>query len=304
MPRLPLQENLYLRRLNTVIRYIRENLTEDLSLNHLAGVAGFSPFHFHRIFKSLTQETVNDLVTRFRLERAAALLRASPQLTATDAAFECGFQSVSVFSRTFKKHYGLTPRQWDRRSPLKNSKNGQVLEGFPRYTLENLSDFAKQAGLQVRLRHLPPQRLAYIRVYDSYSHFSRVVEAYQRLITWYGRRGGRLEQTTLYGMSQDDPEVTPLRLCRFDWCLTVPADWQAEGDVSLQDFPACRVATVRCQGDLKQEDQAIQYLFRYWLPRSRYQPANLPAMEIYRRQPAELGWETFDLDCAMPIVAL
>lgn len=299
----PVSGNLYLHRLNTVISYIRENLTEDLSLNHLAGVAGFSPFHFHRIFKSLTQETVNDLVTRFRLERAAALLRASPKLTATDAAFECGFQSVSVFSRTFKKHYGLTPRQWDRRSPLKNSKNGQVLEGFPRYTLENLSDFSKQGGFEVRLRSLPPQRLAYIRVYDAYSKFSQVVEAYQRLITWYGQRGGQLEQTTLYGMSQDDPDVTPLRLCRFDWCLTVPADWQAEGDVCLQDFPACRVATVRCQGDLQQEDKAIQYLFRYWLPRSRYQPANLPAMEIYRRQPAELGWETFDLDCALPIVA-
>ncbi|HEX6035853.1 MAG TPA: hypothetical protein VFY83_15550 [Anaerolineales bacterium] len=48
----------------------------------------------------------------------------------------------------------------------------------------------------------------------------------------------------------------------------------------------------------------IQYLFRYWLPRSRYQPANLPGMEIYRRQPIELGWETFDIDCAIPIVAL
>ena len=45
-------------------------------------------------------------------------------------------------------------------------------------------------------------------------------------------------------------------------------------------------------------------LFRCWLPSSRYQPANLPGMEIYRRQPAELGWETFDIDCAVPVVAL
>jgi AraC family transcriptional regulator len=300
----PDQENLYLHRLNAVIGYIRENLTEDLSLATLARVAGFSPFHFHRIFKSLTDETVNDIVTRFRLERAAALLRASPQLTVTDAAFECGFQSVSVFSRTFKKHYGLTARQWDRQSPLKNSKNGQVLEGFPRYTLENLCDFAERGTFEVIIRSLPAQRLAYIRVYDSYHQFSRVVEAYQRLITWYAQRGGRLDKTTLYGMSQDDPEVTPLRLCRFDWCLTVPPDWQAEGEVSMQDFPACRVATIRLMGDILQEDKAIQYLFRYWLPRSRYQPDNLPGIEIYHRQPAELGWETYDMECAVPIVAL
>ncbi len=304
MPTPPSPANLYLHRLNAVIGYIRENLTEDLSLNTLARVASFSPFHFHRIFKSLTDETVNDMVTRFRLERAAALLRASPRLMVTAAAFECGFQSTSVFSRTFKKHYGLNARQWDRQSPLKNSKNGQVLEGFPRYTIENLSGFAEQDGFEVRLRSLPAQRLAYIRVYDSYSQFSPVVEAYHRLIAWYCQRCGHLEKTTLYGMSQDDPDVTPLRLCRFDWCVSAPKDWQAEGEVSVQDFPACRVATIRCLGDLKQEDKAIQYLFRYWLPRSRYQPANLPAMEIYRRQPAELGWETYDLDCAVPIVAL
>jgi AraC family transcriptional regulator len=244
------------------------------------------------------------MVVRLRLERAAALLRSTPSLSITDAAFECGFKSASVFSRAFKKQYGFNARQWDRQSPLKISKNGQVMEGFPRYTLENLSAFAGQDEFEVQLRSLPEQRLAYIRVYDSYSRFSKIVEAYHRLIAWYRQRGGSLENTTLYGMSQDDPTVTPLRLCRFDWCLTVPADWQAEGEVSMQIFPACQVATIRCLGDVMQEEKILQYLFRYWLPRSRYQPANLPGMEIYRRQPIELGWATFDIDCAVPIVGL
>jgi AraC family transcriptional regulator len=293
-----------MQRINAVIGHVRENLNDDLSLDTLARVAGFSPFHFHRLFKSITGETINEIVMRLRLERAIALLRAKPKLSITDAAFACGFKSVSVFSRAFKKQYGLNARHWDRQSPLKNSKNGQVLDGFSRYTLENLSDFAERDRFEVHIRSLPAQRLAYIRVFDSYSRFSQVKEAYQRLIAWYCQHGGSLENTTLYGMSQDTPDVTPLRLCRFDWCVTVPAGWQEEGAVSVMDFPACQVATVRCLGDIRQEDKAIQYLFRYWLPRSRYQPANLPGMEIYRRQPAELGWKTFDIDCAVPIVAL
>jgi AraC family transcriptional regulator len=304
MPTRPAQENLYLQRINSVLDHVRENLDEELSLEALARVAGFSPFHFHRLFKSITDETVNELVTRLRLERAVSLLRSTPKLSITDAAFECGFNSVSVFSRAFKKQYAQSARQWDRQSPLKYSKNGKVLEGFSRYTLESLSDFAERDGLQVRLRSLPAQRLAYIRVYDSYSKMNRIVEAYHHLIDWYCRRGGRLEKTTLYGMSQDNPDVTPQRLCRFDWCLTVPAGWRAEGEVSITNFPACRVATVRCLGDITQVDRAVHYLFRYWLPRSRYQPANLPGMEIYRRKPGELGWETFDIDCAVPVVAL
>lgn len=298
------QENLYLQRINLVIRHVRENLKDDLSLDVLARVAGFSPFHFHRLFKSITDETINDMVVRLRLERAVSLLRATPKLSVTEAAFECGFKSVSVFSRLFKKQYGLNARQWDRQSPFKNSKNGQVMDRLPRYTLEHLSDFAEQDAFKVQIRSLPQQRLAYIRVYDSYSKFSRVVEAYYRLIEWYRQRGGRLEQSTLYGMSQDNPEVTPLRLCRFDWCLTVPADWEADEDVSVQNFPACQVASIHCLGGIMQEYKALQYIFCYWLPRSRYQPANLPGMEIYRRQPIELGWETFDIDCAIPIVTL
>ena len=300
----PSQQNLYIQRINTVIGYIRENLNDDLSLDMLAKVAGFSPFHFHRLFKSITGETINEIVVRLRLERAVALLRSAPKLSITDAAFACGFKSVSVFSRAFKKQYDLNAQQWDRQSPLKNSKNGQALDRFPRYTLEHLSDFAARDRFKVHIRSLPAQRLAYIRVYDSYSRFSRITEAYHKLIEWYCRRGGKLEKTTLYGMSQDNPEVTPLRLCRFDWCLTVPDHWQAEGDVSMMDFPACQVAAIHCFGDLKQEDKAVQYLFRYWLPRSRYQPANLPGMEIYRRQPIELGWEIFDIDCAVPVVTL
>ena len=277
---------------------------EPLTLNTLAQVAGFSPFHFHRLFKAVTGETSSDTVVRLRLERAASLLRSSPSLSITAAAFDCGFQSVSVFSRTFKKHFGLNARQWDRQSPLKNSKNGQVLDGFPRYTIENLSEWAEEGVFEVNLRSLPAQRLAYIRVYDSYQAFKPVMDAYEQLIAWYCQQGGDLKQTTLYGMSPDDPEVTPLRLCRFDWCLSVPSDWSATGKINIQNFPACQVATIHCQGDLQQEDQAIQYLFRYWLPHSRYQPDNLPGMEIYRRLPSELGWEEFDLDCAIPIIKL
>jgi AraC family transcriptional regulator len=277
-------------------------LQADLSLDALAQVAGFSPFHFHRIFKTITDETINDMVLRLRLERAVALLRAMPKLSIMDAAFGCGFKSVSVFSRAFKKQYALNARQWDRQSPLKNSKNGQVSDEFPRYNLESLSYFRDE--FEVHLLSLPEQRLAYIRVYNSYSRFNEIIHAYHRLIVRYQQHGGRLADTSLYGMSQDDPDVTPHRLCRFDWCLRVPDGWQPEGEINMVNFPACQVASIHLQGDIQQEDKALQYLFRYWLPRSRYQPANLPAMEIYRRHPLESGWETFDIECAVPVVAL
>jgi AraC family transcriptional regulator len=111
-------------------------------------------------------------------------------------------------------------------------------------------------------------------------------------------------------MSQDDPEVTPLELCRYDWCLTLPERWSVEAalesGVVIREFPACHVATIHAKGDIYLVDRAWQYLYRYWLPRSRFQPDNLPAMEIYHpgRHPADTGWGSFDQDCAVPVVAL
>lgn len=298
------QKNQYLVRINQVISYARKNLNGDLSLNVLAEVAGFSPFHFHRIFKAISNETVNEMVMRLRLERAVKLLRSSPELSITDAAFESGYKSIAVFSRAFKKSLGINAKSWDRVSPLEYSKNGQLAESFGRYILEDMKNLDLQEEFDVDIRSLPAQKLAYIRVYDSYSSFSNVQEAYWRLISWYREKGGDLENIALYGMAQDDPEVTPLQLCRFDWCVSAPNDWRAEGEVAIENFPACQVATVRCKGSFDLEYQILQYLFRSWLPQSQYQPANLPSMEIYHRMPEEMNWKEFDIDCAVPVEVL
>jgi AraC family transcriptional regulator len=297
------QQNLYIQRMNFVLNHIRSHLAEDLSLDTLAEVACFSPYHFHRIFRAVTGETVNDLVVRLRLERAAALLKASPRTRILDIALECGFNSASSFSRAFKNQFGIAARQWDRQSALKESKNGKVFEGFPQYTEAMLSEVEQSSEFEVRVRTLPEQRMAYIRVTNSYTP-PRVMEAYDRLIAWYRAQGGDLSQTTLYGMSQDDPDITPLELCRYDVCLTIPPHWMGAGEVSIRVFPACEIAYLHCEGDIFKVDRAWQYLYRYWLPRSRYQPDNLPAMEIYHRQPIEIGWEVYDLDCAVPVVSL
>lgn len=297
--------NLYLQRINLVLNHIRHHLADDLSLESLAAIAGFSPYHFHRIFMALTGETLNQCTTRLRLDRAAALLKTDPTRPILDIALETGFSSASVFTRTFKKHFGFPPRQWNRESPLKNSKNGQVLDGFSRYTVEHLNEIADEGEFRVQLRDLPPQKMAYLRVYNSYQP-NRILAAYDRFIAWYCAGGGQLSATTLIGMSQDDPEITPLPLCRYDFCLIgggvenlPPTD-----EIAFAEFPACHIAYIHVQGDIFVVDRAWQYLYRYWLPHSRFQPDNRPAMEIYHRQPAQIGWEIYDLECAVPVVDL
>ncbi len=64
----------YEKRINRVIDHVRAHLAEDLSLERLAHHAAFSPFHFHRIFWAITNETLFAFIQRLRLERAAVAL--------------------------------------------------------------------------------------------------------------------------------------------------------------------------------------------------------------------------------------
>ena len=64
----------YQRQLDAVTDYIYAHLDDDLSLDRLADVSGFSPYHWHRIYRAVRGETAAQTVRRLRLERAATML--------------------------------------------------------------------------------------------------------------------------------------------------------------------------------------------------------------------------------------
>lgn len=61
--------NEYLRRIYKVQDYIESNINDSLSIEELADVAGFSKFHFHRIFKGIVNESLSRYVNRLKLEK-------------------------------------------------------------------------------------------------------------------------------------------------------------------------------------------------------------------------------------------
>ena len=97
--------------IDKIIKYIKLNLTDNLSLESVAKVAGFSPIHFHNTLKSATGMTLRDFVEEQRIKRAANLL-VSTDKTLTEIAYECGFSSQSYFSFAFKRKMKMTPREY------------------------------------------------------------------------------------------------------------------------------------------------------------------------------------------------
>lgn len=89
------------------------NLDSSLRLEDVAQAAGFSPFHFHRVFRAILGETLQQFVKRQRLERALYWMSHTPSRSLTEIALECGFSSSSDFSRSFKQRFEVAPSAFD-----------------------------------------------------------------------------------------------------------------------------------------------------------------------------------------------
>jgi len=104
--------NEYIIRISRVIDFILQNLTVDLSLENLANVAGYSPFHFQKIFKQVVGESPKQYVNRIRLETAAHALVIHREKSVTEIAFENGFSSSAAFARSFKNYFGVSSEKF------------------------------------------------------------------------------------------------------------------------------------------------------------------------------------------------
>ncbi|WNB91104.1 AraC family transcriptional regulator [Bacillus sp. NEB1478] len=91
--------------------YIEENLHERITLEELAELACFSPFHYHRVFHFLVGETVMEYVRKRRLTHAAQRLLNSDDKV-IDIALDLGFHYHESFNRAFKKFFGVSPREY------------------------------------------------------------------------------------------------------------------------------------------------------------------------------------------------
>ena len=88
----------YQERIIKVLVHIDGHFNEQLTLDDLAHIAYFSPYHFHRIFQAFIGEPLYTYIKRLRLEHAAVHLR-STGLTVTDIAFKSGYETPAAFAK-------------------------------------------------------------------------------------------------------------------------------------------------------------------------------------------------------------
>jgi AraC family transcriptional regulator len=102
-------------RISFVLKYIRENITEELTIELLSEKAYMSESNFYRTFKHEMGSSPIDFIIEERLKLAESLLR-EPKMSVKEAFMASGFNSFSYFCRMFKKKKNLSPTAFKEKS--------------------------------------------------------------------------------------------------------------------------------------------------------------------------------------------
>jgi len=98
-------------KVQTIIKYINENLQNELSIDEIAGSCYMSKYHMCRKFKDETGTTIGNYIKLQRIYLSKKLL-ADKESRISDVALETGFSDTSHFTKVFSAEVGITPSQY------------------------------------------------------------------------------------------------------------------------------------------------------------------------------------------------
>jgi len=273
----------YKNRINRVFAFIDKNLESNLSLNTISEIAFFSPFHFHRIFKFITGETLNEYVTRRRIEKSALdLLHKS--ITTTEMAHKYGFSDNSSFSRAFKKYFGISPTEFKKQNPNRHSKicqleskNGQEYPDYDKYIciIDNLKNWIKM-NAKIEIKEMPKMNLAYVTSIGT----QNLKNAYGKLIQWatpLGLMNDKVKMATIY---HDSFKVTEANKVRMSASILLNKPVETNGEIGLTSIEKGKFIVGSFEIGLNEFEKSWTGLF-LWMNENGYKKADRNPFEIY-----------------------
>lgn len=288
--------NDYLRRIDRVVALLQQAVANDAELPDLAELgqaAQLSPFHFHRVYRALTGETIGRTVARLRLLRALQLL-SDPARAVTDAALAVGYETPQAFARAFRQALDASPSEL-------RAQPARLAGELARLSRAPVGEAVPTSPLQVEVLSLEPFALAATR---NTGDFADLAVAYEALIGWAAEHGLIEHIAGIYGVPQQDPRDTPPAECEFDCALAFSAETTAgDGTVPLT-LGGGLWARLRHVGPYAGLEPATDALLAEWLPHNGYALRDEPLFHHYLDDPEQTPEAVLRTDVYLPVAAL
>ncbi len=284
----------YIARINKVLDYIGNNLDKNLSLEELSGVAFFSKYHFHRVFRSIIGETLNEYTKRLRLEKSLILLKNFQDYSITDIGLEVGFSSASNFSAAFKDYYGITP------SSFKINKDISLMSKYmpSGKVRESRSNIDSNREQRIRIEKLPDYKVIYVRHIGSYFDATKAWEA---LMDYAYKKNMIDEETLKIGISYDDPQITDEKKLRYDACITVNRTVKEKDKIGANIIPGGLFGIYEFYDQPTELINVYDYIYTVWLPKSGYLPDDKSCFEIYKYDVCKYEASKLPIEICVPL---
>ena len=269
------------KRIDRTLIYIETHLGEKLTLDRLAAHACLSKYHFLRVFTVERGETPFVCIVRMRLERAAArLINGNDPIT--DIAMEVGFSNASSFSRAFREMFGVSPSEYRRvrtaLSPHVSSDGEQIV--VDRGTIQWNVALSGGNG-SVRIERQPRRSIFAVTSSGRYAgngaFFSDLNARLLRALT-------ACEMDTLpqevFAVYHDSPAVTGGGCDRVSFGVILPDASRVADELIPLRLEKGLHAVVRAWLASGEYEEAWNWLYGRWLPRSGYVPSTSPPFEV------------------------
>ncbi len=304
MPDQKCQEE-YIRRIHKVQDYIEQHLGQSMSLEELAGAAGFSKYHFARIFQGMLHEPLAQYVNRIRMERALFLLAHRSDKNMTDIAYDLGFSDSAVFSRAFKNYYGLSPSEY-RKEYSKNCKESFLLSEYHKNTAKKeWGGKPYPVTGQISIRKMEEKQAAYVRHTGTYETLEKEYPRLLQVLFEHAKQQNFFvdNQNWVLAMYHDNPEFGEESQFRTSICLTVPEGIQImEGGIlGRMNLEGGLYAVGHFQIQQEQYGDAWNYMYQEWISGSGYVPRNADPFEVYCNDPSADESHIHEVDIYVPI---
>jgi len=269
-------------------------LDRGVSLKSVARRAGMSPCRLHREFHRTARETLKQFTLRLQLERAAARLVAGDEAVLT-VALTGGFASHEVFTRAFRRHFGVSPVQYRARMVASTSKRerqrhlaltkaiGPCIRFFhqPIYKSHRPRDITVMPTLSIDRKEIQPQHILYIRRRIAPSEMKEALgECFGKLFT-YGAKAG----LPIAGWPLCRYASTGMGLWTIEPAMPLSSPTKSEGEMQADTLPGGPVALGIHAGpyeNLPDTNAAIER----WIEANGYKVAGAP-WEQYVTDPGE-----------------
>ena len=254
------------------VTYLENKLTEEITLAEAAEAAGFSQYHFHRIFQTWVGQSLAEYVRRRRLTQASYdLLRTKYSIL--DVAVKYQFESQASFSRSFRKMFDVNPggyrkvgkRLQNKEEPIISAERLKHLYGGMPVELRIVEKAAfKVVGMKVETR------MSENKIPGLWAQFlERIHEVKQR---------SNVHDT--YGISEYSDNYVD-EWSNYWACVPVNCIEEIPEGMVAKTVSAARYVVVTHKGKLQTMSNAFDYIYTTWLPKSGYELDEKDSFELY-----------------------